>query len=210
MLNQFNLQCFLRNKAIHSFFRMGSLLLYSACFLLLGGSIDEPVRDKTGNTQFVNLAQFINQQTIWLDSLNPAVDKKVVIGGESQQKTVQNINWRKELELFLQADISKPALQAAYEIEEVDKRIRIFRPKTNENPNIQYLKIEYEQQTNRIESIEAHISQSNYLYHSERAFRLQCKTTATGQTLITSYWIKGFQKLLFADRVPFEIEARLL
>jgi hypothetical protein len=105
---------------------MHSLVLPFAVLLLLTGCIDEPVRDASGNTKFVNLATFIEEQTTLLDSLNPAVDKEVRIGDKSERQTLQNINWQRELELFLQADISKPALQASYNVEDGPGNIRIF------------------------------------------------------------------------------------
>jgi hypothetical protein len=178
--------------------------------LLLTGCIDEPVREVAGNSKFVNLAQFIEEQASLLDSLNPAVEKKVLINQAYEQQILHNVNWGRELELFLRADISKPALQASYQIEEQDKQVRIFRPRTGENPDIQYLKISFDEQGQEIKSIEAHISQDNFLYRSEKKINLRCKQNASGQTQIETYQIKGFQKLIFNDQVPYEIQARVL
>jgi hypothetical protein len=201
---------FIFNAARYGLSGMSSLVLSFAVLLLLTGCIDEPVRDASSNTKFVNLATFIEEQTALLDSLNPAVDKEVRIGGKYERQTLQNINWQRELDLFLQADISKPALQAAYDIEDGPGNIRIFRPRTGENPNIQYLKVRFGEQGNEIKSIEAHISQSNYLYRSERKFSLQCKQNSSGQTQIAAYQITGFQKLIFNKEVPYEIQASVL
>jgi hypothetical protein len=190
--------------------RKGSLLFYGLLILLLSGCIDEPVRDASGTSRFVNIAGFIQEQTALLDSLNPPVEKKVLIGEKQEQQTLQQINWQRELELFLQADISKPALQASFEIEEQDKNIRIFRPKVGENPDIDLLKVTFDEKSGRIQAIEALISQENYLFQSEKRISLQCKTNAAGQTQIAAYQIKGFQKLIFNDKVPYTIQAKVL
>jgi len=168
------------------------------------------VRDSSGNSKFVNVARFIEEQTQLLDSVNPPVDKKVLIGQNYEQQTLKDINWKRELEMFMQADISKPAVQAGYELEEQNKIVRIYKPKSGENPDIEYLKISFDEQGQQIQTIEAHISQWNYLYKSEKKISLQCKQNAAGKTQITAYQIKGFQKLLFNEEVPFEIEARVL
>lgn len=199
------------NKAAYScFFRIGSFMLCCMLFFLISGCIDEPVRDATGTSKFVNVAGFIEEQTALLDSLNPAVAKKVLIGDKQEQQTLQNINWQRELELFLQADISKPALQASFDIKEQDKNIRIFKPREGENPDIDLLKVTFDEQSQKIKAIEALISQQNYLFESEKRISLQCIQNASGQTQITAYQIKGFQKLIFNDKVPYEIDAEVL
>ena len=190
--------------------KMGSLLLYGLVCMLFSGCIDEPVRDNSVDTKFVNLARFIQEQTALLDSLNPPVDKKVRVGEKDEQQTLRDINWKKELELFLQADISKPAIQAGFEIEEQSGNVRVFRPRSGENPDIQYLKVSFDEQGRSIQAIEALISQSNYLYKSEKKISFQCKSNRQGQTQITAYQIAGFQQLIFNEQVPYEIQAKVL
>jgi hypothetical protein len=190
--------------------RTGSLLLVSFSLFFLSGCIDEPVRDTSGTSKFVNIASFIDEQTALLDSLNPAVEKKVLIGGKQEHQTLQNIDWQRELELFIQADISKPALQASFDIEEQDKNIRIFRPREGENPDINYLKVTFDEKNQQIKTIEARISQENYLFESEKMISLQCINNVSGQPQISAYQIKGFQKLIFNDKVPYQVEAKVL
>ena len=190
--------------------KTGSLLIGCISLFFLSGCIDEPVRDTSGTSKFVNVAGFISNQTALLDSLNPAVEKKVLIGENQEQQTLQNIDWQRELELFIQADISKPALQASFDIEEQDKNIRIFRPREGENPDIDYLKVTFDEKNQQIKALEARISQENYLFESEKMISLQCITNASGQPQISAYQIKGFQKLIFNDKVPYQIEAKIL
>ncbi len=187
----------------------GSLLFLCLLLLIISGCVDEPVRDQSDN-KFVNLSTFIEGQATLLDSLNPKVTKKVLINGKQEQQTLQDINWAKELVLFLQADISKPALQASYQVEEVSTGVRIYKPREEENPDIQYLKVSFEEGTNTIISVEALISRTNYLYHSEKKISLQCRKNTSGHTQIAAYQINGYQKLILGNKVPYQVEARVL
>ncbi|QHT66692.1 hypothetical protein GXP67_08485 [Rhodocytophaga rosea] len=162
------------------------------------------------DTRFFDLAAFIETQSILLDSLQPKVRKKVTIGDTVEEKIVSETNWAKELELFDQADISKPALQTSYEIEEQSEQIRVYKAKANENPNVKYIKTTLDSKTGQIVSLEALISRNNYLYHSEKKIWLQCRISPQGKSQISAYRISGMQKLIFNDQVPYHIEAEIL
>jgi hypothetical protein len=162
------------------------------------------------DSRFFDLAAFIETHSSVLDSLHPSVRKKVTIGDTVEEKIVTDTDWNKELELFNQADISKPALQASYEIEEESGQVRVYRAKANENPNVKYIKATLDSKTGQIVSLEALISRNNYLYHSEKKIWLQCRISPQGKSQIIAYGISGMQKLIFNDQVPYQIEAEIL
>jgi hypothetical protein len=175
----------------------------------LFGCSEEPGSLKR-DTRFFDLAAFIKAQSALLDSLHPKVRKKVTIGNTVEEKIVTETNWTKELELFNQADISKPALQASYEIENESEQVRIYKAKANENPKVKYIKATLDPKTGQIVSLEALISRNNYLYHSEKKIWLQCQISSQGKSQIKAYRISGMQKLIFNDQVPYQIEAEIL
>jgi hypothetical protein len=162
------------------------------------------------DSRFFDLAAFIETQSSILDSLHPNVRKKVTIGVIMEEKIVTDTDWNKELELFNQADISKPALQASYEIEEESEQVRVYKAKGNENSNVKYIKTTLDSKTGQIISLEALISRNNYLYHSEKKIWLQCRISPQGKSQIIAYGISGMQKLIFNDQVPYQIEAEIL
>lgn len=177
--------------------------------LISTGCASEPAGIKKDN-RFFDLATFIEGQIVLLDSLHPQVRKKVRIGNTTEEKILPQTNWQKELELFVQVDISKPALQASYLVEEQSDRVRIYKARTDENPSVNYIRAEFDAGSGQILSLEVHISRSNYLYHSEKKIWLQCRINQQGKSQIASYWINGTQKLIFNDQVPYQIEAEIL
>lgn len=175
----------------------------------LAGCESEPASIKR-DSRFFDLSAFIEAQSALLDSLQPRVHKKVTIGDTVEEKIVTETNWAKELELFNQADISKPALQASYQIEEQAGQVRIYKAKANENPKVKYVKAILDSKTGQIISLEALISRNNYLYHSEKKIWLQCTIGSLGKSQIKAYRISGIQKLIFNNQVPYQIEAEIL
>jgi hypothetical protein len=184
-------------------------LLVGFISMALSSCSQEPASVKR-DTRFFDLAAFIETQSALLDSLQPKVRKKVTIGDTVEEKIVSETNWAKELELFNQADISKPALQTSYEVEEQSAQVRMYKAKANENPNVKYIKATLDSQTGQIVSLEALISRNNYLYRSEKKIWLQCRISPQGRSQITAYRISGKQKLIFNDQVPYQIEAEIL
>jgi hypothetical protein len=180
------------------------------CLPFLMVSCQNEPANKMQDTRFFDLAVFIKEQITLLDSLDADVTKKVRIGDTYETKTIGNVDWAKELDLFIQADISKPALQASYNIENASNTIRIYKAKNKENPMVKYVKVEFDEPTGQILYIEALISQTNYLYHSQKKISLQCNKNAGNQHRIITYKIDGYQKLIFNDKVPYQIEAQIL
>lgn len=188
-------------------FNKTALLLIS--MLVLAACGNEPA-DVRKDTRFFDLAHFIEQQVNIMDSLQPQIRKRVKIGENQEEKIITETNWQKELELFVQADISKPAIQVSYQVEEAGDQVRIYKAKEGENPNVKYIKAQFDKASGQIVSLEAHISKSNYLYHSEKKIWLQCRLNSQRKSQVASYRIAGTQKLIFNEQVPYQIEAEVL
>ncbi len=132
----------------------------AACLIWLTGCMDEPAA-RVEDSRFFNVTGFMENQVALLDSLNPKVSKKVLVDDTRDTKVLADVNWGRELELFIQADISKPAIQASYDVENSSNRVHLFRARGNENPNVKYLKVEFDEQNSQVIALEATISQSN-------------------------------------------------
>ncbi len=68
---------------------------------------------------FFDLAGYFQSQIDQLQAEQPRVEKRIVLDGEEEGKTVEQLNYEKELQVFLKADINRPAWQDQYAIDSV-------------------------------------------------------------------------------------------
>jgi hypothetical protein len=164
----------------------------------------------TGNadSRFVGLEALLDEQVQLLQSAKPAVKKRVLATGGTEEKTFRNLDWQKELAAFRQADLSKPGLRGAYTVQDVAPNVRLFRVKPGQNSEVQEVRVEFTDD-NRVKSVQALVNDENYLYHTRRTFRLDFAPRGD-QWMVRTYRIEGFQKLLWNQAKPFAVQAEVL
>ncbi|HEX8531335.1 MAG TPA: hypothetical protein VF646_14990 [Cytophagales bacterium] len=164
----------------------------------------------TGNadSRFVGLEALLDEQVRLLQAANPAVKKRVLATGGTQEQVFRNVDWQKELAAFRQADLSKPGLRGAYTVQDVAPNVRLFRVKPGENTEVQEVRVEFAD-GNRVKSVQALVNDENYLYHTRRTFRLDFAPRGD-RWAVRAYRIEGFQKLLWNQAKPFAVQAEVL
>ncbi|MES2733386.1 MAG: hypothetical protein V4714_16690 [Bacteroidota bacterium] len=177
--------------------------------LLLGLVACAPEEKQPALNQYFDLDTFVKKQIAQLNSLHPVVEKKVSAGQQEETKQLTAINWGKELDLFLQADLNKSAYRNSYLIEKPTARSFIYRAKPGEDIPVKYLKIELDSLEGRLENVEAVITSENYLYHSEKKLSLHCALDTQGQWLVNQYHVSGFQRLAFFAKKPFDVQGKV-
>src|SRR5947209_5408007 len=110
-----------------------SLLSLVAC-------TDDQTRQRTD--AYYDLETFVKGQITTLDSLQPEVNKRVVSGETQESKALTTVQWKKELDLFVQADLNKPAYRNSYVTERLSAHTLIYRAKAGEDVPVKYLKLE--------------------------------------------------------------------
>jgi hypothetical protein len=178
--------------------------------LLLGLVACAPEEKQAALNQYFDIDTFVKKQMAQLDSLHPMVEKKVLAGQQEEAKQLTTINWAKELDLFVQADLNKSAYRNSYLIEKPTPRLVIYRAKPGEAIPVKYLKIELDSLEGRLENVEALITSENYLYHSEKKLSLHCALDKQGQWLLSQYHVSGFQRLAFFEKKPFDVQGRVV
>ena len=66
---------------------------------------------------YFSLAEYFNSEAVRLQEANPEIDKTVSKNGQQESKRINVADWQKELALFIDADINKPAWQHSYRID---------------------------------------------------------------------------------------------
>lgn len=179
---------------------LGVLLLFSACQTPAEKSDQPPV--------YYDVKGFVENQIQLLNQQKPTVAKTMVVGSEEEKRSTNEVNWQRELELFVQADINKPAYRQSYATARPDSLTYEYTIQSQEDLPVRYLKIVLDKPNGQPTLIEARILAQNKLYESEKNLLMRC-AQRSGDWRLLSYQIKGFQELVISDRKPFEVRVEI-
>jgi hypothetical protein len=101
-------------------------IIYTGLLLLLCGSYacNKPEIKETGaELKYFDLKEYFKKEATRLTKQNPLVDKTVGHNGTAENKKVHIGNWEKELNLFTESDINKPAWKLSYNVQAGDDSI---------------------------------------------------------------------------------------
>ncbi|RYC69145.1 MULTISPECIES: hypothetical protein [Spirosoma] len=158
---------------------------------------------------YYDVAGFVQKQIKGLTARKPLVRKTVQINQERSQQQTAELDWSRELELFSQADINKPALRSSYQIARPDSLTYQYTlKKSEERLTVRSLTVRLDSTTRQPRQIEAVLQTSNPLYSSERHLLLENGLSGQ-QWQVKRYKLAGFQKLSYFDKNEFMVEGRL-
>lgn len=196
-------QHFTLQRSCNQFIKCLSVII----FLFLMGC-DQPQDKKTEKKTYYDVKGFIETQIAFLSEQKPQVSKQMSVAGKKEERSTKNVDWKKELELFIQADINKPAYSKSYVVEKPDSLTVIYTLKSTENLPVRYLKVQLDEISGNSISIKALLRSENKLYKSEKNIEMHC-ASQSNQWHLTSYSIKGYQKLAMTDQKDFDIKAQV-
>ena len=152
--------------------------------------------------KYYDLKGLVERQIEALKSEKPKVQKDILVNEIAENQTVDSLDWSKELEFFVQADLNKPAFVSSYRVDSASMGVKYFL-KESENLPVKFLEV------NRMGEdgveIKALVANNNYLYDTERNLRLSLK-----QGQLIDYQIDGFQKVVFGKRKIFKVSGKVL
>jgi hypothetical protein len=182
------------------------LLLASGCGGFIAGAAPGPASRRA---QYFDVKGFLDQQVTLLTQRHPAVEKQVTLrDGQVETTRVEKIDWTKELQIFYQADINKPALRGAYETQDARAgdtidAVKTYRRKPGVENSVEQLRVT--QTDTRGGSVEAVLTQDNPLFFSRKVLQLHYQ-----RGLLTSYQVQGVQKLVLFDTLRYSANVRVL
>jgi hypothetical protein len=176
-------------------------------FVLFSFSACENTNQQNAAPAYYDVLGYIKSQIGILSKTKPMVSKRAQIGEKTQQLTTRTINWKRELELFTQADINKPALRQSYTIAHPDSLTFRYTLKLGEkNLTVRSLTVQLDSATHKPRLIDAVLITKNFLYESERHILLENGPTKAGSWGVRHYRLRGFQHLSVFDAHPFDVE----
>lgn len=184
---------------------LGVLLLLAAC----GPGEDAVVRPVPTNRKpnYFDVKGFLDSQVAELNRQQPVVEKQVRLRDGSLETTrVSKTDWSKELQIFYQADINKPALRGAYAVEPVNQPNSsgtAYKRKPDIEASVRELVVT--KAADRPEALTATIIQDNPLFYSEKKLQLQADSRG-----LQCYSVEGIQKLVMFDTVRYTVRTRVV
>jgi len=174
---------------------------------------------------FYPVDSLINDQVRYLTKIDAGLFKEALLSGQTDTSTFipqDTTAWVKELEIFRKLDeINKPVNKEFYEVNDgqIDPgsnlKVMAFVPrsqlsdKIRRQLSIQYLKIYYQGSIDKPRKLEALYDEENLLFGSARFLSMHFQQIGN-RTVLTSYAVKGGQKMVLGDSVAFYISGRVL
>ena len=176
-------------------------IVYVLCIVLgISACQSESVEIKV--KKYYDLKGLIERQIEALKSEKPKVQKDISVNEVVENQVVDSLDWSKELDFFIQADLNKPAFVSSYRVDSSSMGVKYFLKET-ENLPVKFLEV------NRMGEdgveIRALVTNNNYLYDTERNLRLSLK-----QGQLIDYQIDGFQKVVFGKKKMFKVNGKVL
>ena len=172
---------------------MRKLLIISLLFI--GCTQSE---NQNSTKTYYDLAGFINQQILQLTKNQPLTEKKLLISEKTETINTKDIDWKKELELFLQTDLNKQSYQLSYQKDSTQNTVT-YQLKKGEDLPVKTLKIEFDEEKSP-KRIDALMQVNNYLYKSEKNLSMNFE-----KKLLKNYQIEGWQELFIGKKKAFKV-----
>jgi len=156
---------------------------------------------------YYDVAGYVKRQIADLSARKPLVNKTVLINEKTSWQAIRDVNWTRELELFSQADINKPALRSSYQITRPDSLTYQYTlKKSEEKLTVRSLLVQLDSVTRQPRRIDAVLQTDNALYSSERHMVMESGLAGRNGWQVRHYKLSGFQKLPYFDRNNFAVE----
>ena len=163
--------------------------------LLIGCTQSE---NQNSTKTYYDLAGFVNQQILQLTNNKPLTEKKLLIGEKTETINTKDIDWKKELELFLQTDLNKQSYQLSYQKDSTQNTVT-YQLKKGEDLPVKTLKIEFDEEKSP-KHIAALMQVNNYLYKSEKNLSMDFEKKS-----LKNYRIEGWQELFIGKKKAFKV-----
>lgn len=184
-----------------------SILLFLCLFAF---ACDNSSTQTASKPVYFDVAGYVKGQIQTLSTQKPTVAKNAFINQKANNQTTQDIDWEKELDLFVQADINKPAFRTSYTVVRPDSLTYHYTLKPSEEKlTVRALMVKLDSVTRQPAQITAVLKSENPLYQSERRILLESGVNKAKGWSIQKYQVEGFQQLTYFDRNEFRVQGKV-
>jgi hypothetical protein len=186
-------------------------------FLFAGLAVGSCNPEKT-TTSFYPIDSLVTRQIQNLTKIKAGLLKEARLNGRGDTLTYipkDTGAWVSELDIFRKLEvINKPTNKDSYAVIDgladsgSNLTVKALTSRKRELPVV-YLRIYYQGNIRKLRKIEALLNEANPLYESARQLSMNFQQI-DNKTLLTSYTIKGSQKVILGDSVSFYIKGKIL
>lgn len=144
---------------------------------------------------YIDLESYFKTEADRLSKINSIIDKTVIVNGQKEEKKVKILNWKKEFEPFISADINKSSWRGEFII----KKDHLKETYNTNNEKIPIKKIQITYKNDLIYSIMISINISNSLYYSKDSLIYYPDSI---------YEIKKVQKIKLMEQKVYQVLGR--
>lgn len=152
-----------------------------------------------------------------LSGMKAGLFKEAMLGGQTDTITYfpkDTVAWVKELDVFRELEvINKPVNKGSYLIDngllDPGSNLTVKAFTSLRKLPVVYLKIYHQGNIYKPRKIEALYDEGNFLYRSARQLAMHFEQVGN-KTVLTSYTVRGGQKMIFADSVTYFIKGQIL
>ena len=193
----------------HALMSIGTLIfltfIFSAC-----------VKKAKSETYYFNVDSLILEQIKFFSKVPVSLTRESQLGYKVVTKIIpalDSVGWATELEEFSQLTaINKPTYKGSFAIEsgleDTKSNLKVRAFINTKGLPIEYFKIYYQDRPFKLRKIQAFIRESNSLYKSSRTLAMEFQDLYN-KTVLTSYSIKGGQKMIAGDSIEFEVRGKI-
>ncbi|QSE98115.1 hypothetical protein [Fulvivirga lutea] len=164
---------------------------------------------------YFSLDSLLNKQSELLQNEDVTLRKRAIVGNDTASNEIKldSLGWANEFEFMRDLDINKPALIGRYNrkvVDDINSNLKVIDYSANEdNLRIRKFRIYYLDKPENIRIISAMSKESNSIFKSSKKIKLEFDEF-DGQTVLTSYSLRGYQKMILQDSIVFKVDARLM
>ncbi len=166
---------------------------------------------------FYPVDSLVTAQIHYLTSIRAQVLKEGFLSGRRDTAIYSpkdTLGWIKELDVFRKLDIiNKPVNQGSYLVDDglidPESNLTVKAFKSIRDLPVVYLKIYYQGSLRKPRKVEAMYSEANLLFESSRLLSMNFQQIEN-RTVLTSYEIRGGEKMIFGDTVVYFIKGKIL
>ncbi len=164
----------------------------------------QPIPKDQWEQVYFPLAVTLDSQIVQLNKTKPSVQKTIAYESESEMLQASPSDWQQELEVYLDADINRPILKGAYQVNEQTTQEGKCTTYTAQKTSLEVEKMAVWYRAGNIEKVEIEQQTKNLLFQTNRTLRLQFQ-----EEKLTAYALEEQQQLLFTSPVRYSLSAQI-
>jgi len=187
----------------------------AAVFLaILSSCVQKPLAE----ARYVNIDSILQAQKRLLSASHTLLSREIRLGDKivyDSSKNLDSTGWATELDEFSRLSvINKPTYKGTFTIEDglqdVNSNLKVKAFVNRKNLPIKYVKLYYQNDPYRLRKIESLYAEGdkNPLYKTSRILLLEFRDVYN-KTILSSYSIKGGQKIVAGDTIEFTIRGKI-